>query len=454
MRAFFFGLFQDLLIIAAILLAGLARYHLEPYEFYSTQRGIVAVGVVYLIYKACFHYFNLYQVKLHLSLREFVNRLLTVNIVALVVLTILYYAYPPLVIGRGILALSVIFVMFFTTLYRFLWGWLSRDVAFSNNLLVLGAQEAARVVLEEVEKYRHSGYDVIGVLAKDPQRVGERFFRNHRIIGTFDDLAAIAERRRVDMIVMALDRAAGAVPLDTLMMLKLSGVRILESTQFHEQFTGKIVLEGLRSSWFLFSDGFTMSRFSQVVKRVFDLLMSAMLFLTTLPLTAAVVLLIKLTSRGPIFYKQERMGLNGKSFMLYKFRSMREDSETAGPVWASENDPRVTRIGRFIRRFRVDEIPQVLNVIRGEMSFVGPRPERPFFVEKLSRVIPYYHQRHLVKPGITGWAQVRYPYGSSIEDAREKLQLDLYYIKNVNLWFDIKIMMETVGVVLGKMKVH
>lgn len=452
-RSFVFTLFQDIFLLLAILSACAVRYAIEPFSLYTGQK-IGAALVVFVVYKLSFHYFNIYQINLHISLREFVTQLLIVNIVALIFLTILFYIYPPLIIGRGILSLNVVFTMLFTTAHRLLWGALSKEVAFTKNLLILGAGASARVVLSEVTNYRHSGYRILGLLTADPDRVGEEVGEGIRILGVVDDLSKIGKEMDVDEIVVALQEARGNLPFKDLLEFKIRGVQIIDSTQFHERFTGKIILEGLRSSWFIFSEGFVVGRFAQLIKRVSDLLTALVLTILTAPLCLLVSLIIKLTSKGPILFRQERVGLGGKTFMLIKFRSMKVDSEKEGPVWAQANDPRVTLVGRFVRRFRIDEIPQIWNVVKGEMSFVGPRPERPYFVSKLSDSLPFYPQRHILKPGITGWAQVRFPYGATMEDAKEKLQRDLYYIKNISLGFDAKILVETIGVVLGKMKAH
>lgn len=452
-RAALFGLFQDFFLLVSILSACALRFSFEPYPLSLEQHGF-PILVTFIVFKASFHYFNLYEITLHLSLREFVTRLLVVNITGLVTLTMLYFFLPQLVIGRGILALTVIAVMVLSTTHRLLWGVFSTDVRFSKNVLVLGDGRNARIVLEEINGYPNSGYNVIGVASRDKEHVGQVYAYDARVVCAYSELVEFCRENTVDLVVVALDEARGQLPVEALVEVKVGGARVVEATQFHEQFRGKIVLEGLRSSWFIFSEGFVISRMTQVLKRTFDLTASFILLVLTAPLCFIVTILIKLTSPGPILYRQERVGLRGRTFILYKFRSMRTDSEVNGPQFAQENDPRVTSIGRFIRRFRVDEIPQILNVFNGEMSFVGPRPERPFFVRDLSQQIPFYSQRHVVKPGITGWAQVRYPYGANFEDSKEKLQLDLYYIKNLSVGFDLKILFETVGVVLGKMKVH
>jgi sugar transferase (PEP-CTERM system associated) len=226
-------------------------------------------------------------------------------------------------------------------------------------------------------------------------------------------------------------------------------VRVEDATTTYERLTGKILIDDLKPSWLVFSDGFRASRITRFVKRMLDLSLSLLGFLLAAPLMAATAIAIKLDSHGPTLYSQERVGENGRIFTVFKFRSMRLDAEAGGgPIWARDNDERVTRIGRFIRRTRLDELPQLWNVMRGDMSFVGPRPERPFFVEQLAREIPFYLQRHAVKPGLTGWAQVKYRYGSTIEDAMEKLRYDVYYIKHMSIVFDLTIVLDTVKVIL------
>jgi len=232
----------------------------------------------------------------------------------------------------------------------------------------------------------------------------------------------------------------------------MKGIDIIEDIGFYEGITGKILVDKLRPSWLIFSAGFEQARLQLAFKRVYELVTAAAVLIILLPVIVAVAVAVKLDSRGPVFFKQERVGQNGEIFTVYKFRSMREDAEEqTGPVWAAGDDDRVTRVGRFLRKTRLDEVPQLFNVVRGHMSFVGPRPERPFFVEQLSKEIPYYVKRHAVKPGITGWAQVRYSYGASVEDAKEKLQYDLYYVKNLSLLLDLEVIIDTFKVVvLGK----
>jgi sugar transferase (PEP-CTERM system associated) len=230
---------------------------------------------------------------------------------------------------------------------------------------------------------------------------------------------------------------------------KFSGIEVVDAPSFYEDLTGKLLIEDITPSWFIFSNGFKMTPAMRYYKRALDIFFSMLGLLMVMPFIPLLALAVKLDSRGPIFFRQVRVGEREKRFVLYKFRTMREDAETTtGAIWAQSNDPRITRVGRFLRTTRLDEIPQLYNVLRGDMSFIGPRPERPEFIEMLSKIIPYYTERHFVKPGISGWAQVRYPYGASVEDAIEKLRYDLYYIKNISLVLDIVIIIETVKVML------
>ena len=257
----------------------------------------------------------------------------------------------------------------------------------------------------------------------------------------------IDDFRHIDQIVIAVEEEANLI-VDQFLAWKAAGVPVLDFITFLERETGRVNLTWTKSDWLLYSDGFNFRPFDLVMKRILDVSVSALLLLLTLPTLLVVSLLIKLEDQGPIFYRQERIGLNGRSFWILKFRTMRVDAEKAGAQWASKSDPRVTRIGNILRRGRIDEIPQLINVLRGEMALVGPRPERPVFVERLAKDIRHYQLRHSVKAGVTGWAQINYPYGASVEDARNKLEYDLYYLKHFSFLRDISIMLQTLRVVI------
>jgi sugar transferase (PEP-CTERM system associated) len=265
----------------------------------------------------------------------------------------------------------------------------------------------------------------------------------------FEPLCRIAEAEGASSIIVALDQKRGVLPYRELLQCKMKGMDVIDGESFYERVTGKLLVEKITPSWLIFSDGFQKSAFSKLSKRFVGLVISSLMLILASPLLLLTAIAIKLDSRGPVIYKQERVGEGGKIFHLYKFRSMVADAEKqTGPVWADKDDPRVTRVGKVIRKLRLDELPQAWNVFNGDMSFVGPRPERPFFVEKLKQEIPYYNERFTVKPGVTGWAQIKYPYGASKQDALEKLKYELYYIKNMSFIFDLIIIFHTVKIVL------
>jgi sugar transferase (PEP-CTERM system associated) len=269
------------------------------------------------------------------------------------------------------------------------------------------------------------------------------------VIGLTEQLEAIVKREGIDRIVVAMGERRGQLPTEGLLQLSLAGnVSIEEGATFYERVSGRVSLNMIRPSWLIFSGRGRQAKLTTISRNTVHWLVALIGFLLCVPIMIVTALFIKLDSRGPVFYKQERVGKNGRRFVLMKFRSMKVDAEKSGPVWASKSDDRTTRVGRIIRKVRIDETPQFLNILKGEMSFVGPRPERPHFVAQLAEEIPYYEQRHLIAPGLTGWAQIKYPYGASIEDARQKLQYDLFYIKNYSLILDAIIMFETIKIIL------
>jgi sugar transferase (PEP-CTERM system associated) len=317
---------------------------------------------------------------------------------------------------------------------------------FSRRVLVLGAGERAKQIENLRRASDRQGVTLVGFIdiGIDTQAVTEA-----KIIRPNVPLRTLVERFAAEELVIAIDDRRKGLPVDEILDCKMHGIRILDEATFLERQLGKIRLDALHPSGVIFADGFTQAVIRRGEKRLFDLLASSFLLLLALPIMLVTALLIFMESGAPIFYTQQRVGLRGRCFDVIKFRSMRQDAEVDGKaVWASKEDSRVTRVGRFIRKTRIDELPQLLNVLKGDMSFVGPRPERPQFVEELARVIPYYDLRHHVKPGITGWAQVSYPYGSSIKDSREKLQYDLYYLKNYSVFLDVNILLQTIQVIL------
>ncbi len=367
-------------------------------------------------------------------------------------------------ISLGIIALAVIdFVLAADTFWRstlfytmcFAIGLLVVDRMFLNSFLgssafrrrvmVLGAGDRAQRLRELGDK-PETGFAIVSYIAmNEPERVVEEAIAREAI----HDLGRFVENLGVSEVVLALQERRNALPLPDLLRIKTKGVHVNDFSSFLERETGRVDLDTVNPSWLIFSDGFSSGRvISSAFKRLFDIAASLLLLLLTFPIIAIFALLVKLDSKGPAFFKQERVGLYGEPFYLIKLRSMRTDAEKDGAKWAEENDPRVTRLGRFIRKVRIDELPQTWSVLKGNMSFVGPRPEVPKFVDDLQEEIPFYGERHMVKPGITGWAQINYPYGASTEDSRKKLEYDLYYAKNYTPFLDLVILLQTVRVVL------
>ena len=323
----------------------------------------------------------------------------------------------------------------------------SASVVQQTRILVFGVGAAAAAVASTLRK-RDPNANIVGFVAGPNE--GEPAVPAADIIALRGTLPELMARLGADEVVVALtERRAGSMPLRQLLDCKVSGIKVYDLATHFEKTLGQIRLDYLNASWLIFGDGFNQGAWRTAVKRVFDILSATLLILISAPVMLLAALVIKLESPGPALYRQERVGQNGRSFSIAKFRSMRTDAEKDGkPRWASANDDRVTRVGQVIRRLRIDELPQLFNVLKGDMSLVGPRPERPFFVEQLTQDIPFYALRHSVKPGVTGWAQVRYAYGATVEDSQEKLQYDLYYLKNHTLFLDLVVLIETVGVVL------
>jgi len=391
---------------------------------------------------------GLYDIESQRGVRALLQRLGLSFGLGLMAMSLLFYLVPSLLVGRGAFLLSFGLALLGILLSRALFLRWAHTGTLKASALVIGTGSRAAQVESLLAKRGHaSGTQVVGYL---PLGGSHHFVDHARILDTRESLPDLVKRLKVSEIILAVrDRRGGGMPVQDLLECKLRGINILELSSFFERENGHLQLDSMNASWMILADGFTQGMLRDTVKRLFDLLVSAAMLVVALPIMVLTALLIKLESPGPVLYRQERVGQGGRSFTILKFRSMRSDAEKDGkPRWAGQNDSRVTLVGRFIRRTRIDELPQVFNVFFGEMSFVGPRPERPYFVQDLTQKIPYYGVRHTVKPGITGWAQVRYPYGATDEDAMHKLQYDLYYVKNHSLFLDLMILFQTAQVVL------
>jgi sugar transferase (PEP-CTERM system associated) len=443
-----FGLIacETVVIFGCIYTAAVIRFGLE--DAYTGGKGLWKAGLIALVTQVCLYFADLYDFRVIADRRElFVRAVQALGATALV-LAGLYYWFPELVIGRFVFATATMLIVALVFGWRLVFEWAMRRIGPRDRLLLVGTSEGAVRLARELHERRDLGVAIVGFIDPDPERVGAPVI-NPGVIGTIEDIPAIVRARSVDQVVVSLSDARGKLPMEKLLEMKLDGVQFEHLASVYEKYTGKIAVENLRPSWLIFSEGFRKSRLHQVSKRLMDIALAAIGLVLAAPLMLIVAIAVKATSRGPIVYRQQRVGLHGRVFQAFKFRSMQEDAERdTGAVWASKDDNRVTRVGRILRQTRLDELPQLWNVLSGHMSLVGPRPERPEFVAELTRQIPFYGQRHSVRPGLTGWAQVRYTYGASVEDAMEKLQYDLFYIKNMSLALDLFIIVKTVKTVL------
>jgi sugar transferase (PEP-CTERM system associated) len=432
------------MIVAVYLRLGVADGDFELIERY----GFYKAGLATFFCLTAFYLYDLYDFVVMHDRRELVLRLIQALGLAWVALAFASYALPQLMIGRGVWLIALPLALGLTVTWRVLIHWFLGHPEIGERILIVGSGDAAIEIAREVLGRRDAGYRILGFVDSNPELVGKSLI-NPRVVGLTNELEQIVKREGVDRIVVSMGERRGQFPSDQLLRLSLSGdVSIEEGASFYERLTGRVHLDMLRPSWLIFSSRGRQARMNAFARSVFHRTVALLGAILSLPIAILTAILIKIDSRGPVLYRQERVGRQGRPFTVLKFRSMRVDAEKDGPVWARTEDDRTTRVGRIIRKIRVDEIPQFWNILKGEMSFVGPRPERPHFVSQLAEEIPYYEQRHLIAPGLTGWAQIKYPYGSSIEDARQKLQYDLYYIKNQSLTLDAAILFETVKTIL------
>ncbi|MBI1761374.1 MAG: TIGR03013 family PEP-CTERM/XrtA system glycosyltransferase [Acidobacteria bacterium] len=446
-RTFLLMLFEGALIYGCGLMAILLRFGADAGAVLTQRQGLLKLLVAMAVTQGAFYLFDLYDFGMIRRLSVLAIRLCQALGLAAMLLALLFYLLPHLMLGRGVFLTQLALMLTIMTGWRLIARWLLGHPRLAERVIILGTEQQAIDLAREVLNRREAGYEVVGFIGDDPALIGKSLI-NPCVIGTADDLEAVTRRYNADRIVVALTDRRGRMPLDTLLNLKLRDDVVVEDwANFFERLTGKISTDRLQPSQLIFADNMRWIRFYRRVRRVADIIIASIGLVLSAPLMLLTALLIKLESAGPIFYSQERVGQHDQPFHIIKFRSMRTDAEKNGAVWASKDDPRVTRVGRIIRKLRIDELPQFINVLRGEMSMIGPRPERRQFVQQLSEVLPYYSQRHLVKPGITGWAQVCYPYGASVEDARMKHQYDLYYIKNQSPLLDAVILFETLRVV-------
>jgi sugar transferase (PEP-CTERM system associated) len=431
--------FETALIVTAIIVAA----HIHG----AILSGAGAVWQVLFITSICalsFYYNDLYDFTADHSAGPLGFRVLRAAGAAAIALGLITALAPTVAIGGGAMLTAFGIILLIVPAWRLAFESVSSDAHLGERVLILGTGPTARLVARHIAVHRDFGYTVVGYVDDTNHTAAAP------LLGGTDQLTHIIDEHRIDRIVVTLADGRGRLPIRELLQAKLAGIRVEEGATTYERMTGKVLIDQLKPSWLVFSDGFKASRVTRAAKRVLDVVFASAGLITGAPLMLLTALAIRLDSSGAVLYRQERVGQHGRTFTLFKFRSMRTDAENGTPVWARSNDSRVTRVGRFIRLTRLDEMPQLWNVLKGDMSFIGPRPERPFFVDQLCAALPFYEQRHAVRPGVTGWAQVRYHYGASIEDAAEKLQYDLYYIKHLSIAFDLTIFLDTVKVILAR----
>ncbi len=420
---------------------------LHSESWYTTQYIILASFFFSTILSLCLVGIGLYRRNLGSNDYELLSRCAVAFAAAIFILVSIYYIFPQFIIARSVLLYALVFAFSGMMFCRFIFKRLVGKKVLRKKILIIGTGNNAKKVLDSNHGYIHRGFEIIGCYAIEETKIDDS---KEVIFDNKQKIIDICKQHKVDEIVIALDDRRSKMPLIELLDCKISGIEIVDLLSFYEREKAYLDLENLQPSWMLFSDGFAQSGFRSIVKRIVDILASLGLLLLSLPimLLTALAIIIESGIKAPIFYKQLRVGENNKNFKVIKFRSMKIDAEKQGVQFAKTNDSRVTRVGHYLRQYRIDELPQIINVLKGEMSFVGPRPERPMFVEKFEDSISYYRERHRIKPGITGWAQLCYPYGENEYDATQKLQYDLYYVKNYSLFLDLTIILHTVEVVL------
>lgn len=435
----------DLLLAALALVIGNAM-HSNTQDISNIAGPAGASMLAFVLLTVFSSYFcEIYRWEKALSWADLAARTAVAMTLAFFMLSAYFYLLPVAMIERGVLSYSLLVFGVLQLLAHLFFMEMVRLPVLSRRVLVLGVGSLAESI-EKLLVTQAGSYFFVGFVRPEAE---QSMVPLSDIIGNISEISDVIERERISHLVVALTEKRGVLPVKELLRNKLNGVNIVDAVTFYEEITRKLPVEDIQPSWFLYSTGFQITPFQYFIKRVVGIAISSCGILLLLPFLPVVGLLIRLDSPGPVFFRQIRVGERDKLFSIYKFRTMRQDAEkNCGAVWSPEDDPRITRVGKLLRKTRIDELPQLYNVLRGDMSLVGPRPERPEFVERLNEVIPYYSTRHFVKPGVTGWAQIWYPYGASDEDALEKLRYDLYYIKNYTLGLDFLIMLETVKVVL------
>lgn len=439
-----------ILLVVDAALVGLAFVISHFLRFGILEAVCIKYPLQFILLSACylsaFYIFDLYESYIRFKGADFLSRLVFSILSGFSFTAMISYMFPFWYIGRGLVFLSALQVFVYIFIWRSFFDRVRLSKVRRKMVLILGAGRAGHYICESIRS--NSSFEIAGFLDDDPEKY-DKHVCDTPIIGRTEDVVRLVGQKKVDIVVVAITHEKKAELLRLLLAVKLKGVEIYDVPTIYEELTGKLPIAHLRDGWVVFASFSAMGRSIYIhIKRAHDVALALLGLVLAAPIIIITALLIKLTSPGPVFFKQKRVGLDEKIFTIYKFRSMVSNAEMNGAVFAQVNDSRVTPLGSFIRKSRIDEIPQLWNVLKGDMSFVGPRPERPEFVKGFKERIPYYSLRHIVKPGVTGWAQVRWRYGASEEDALEKLKYDMYYLKNISFLLDLQIVLKTINVVI------
>ena len=434
---------EALLVGACFLVACVALMGQDTYLGLIYEQGLLKISGLTVLIVVLSYYFDLYEPQIVSVPFEIYFRILLVLGFSCFILASILFFVPEMSIASYVYALSFALLTPALIFWRKAYEHIVNLPMFRERVFVLGSGEQARSLVHILETRRDIGMEVVGWQNLQGEPETRKAF-------WIDSLSRLAEKPGVHRVIIAVEDSRNELPMQELLNIRFQGVTVEKVGDLRERLSGKIQLDGLRPSAFLYTEGFRIRRSQQFTRQLVSMAAAALGLLLFLPFFPLVVLLIRLTSPGPIFFRQTRVGVGGRNFYVYKFRSMFTDAEAAGARWATKNDPRVTKFGMFMRKTRIDEVPQLWNVLRGDMGFVGPRPERPEFIPMLEEALPFYYMRHLIRPGLTGWAQVRYGYGATLAETKEKLEYDLYYIKHMSLGLDLLIMFETIKTIVRR----
>ena len=411
---------------------------------------VLRIVLITVVCQVCLYYNDLYDFEVASTIPEISIRLLQALGITSIALAAIYYLFPLVILDQKIYVLSIIFLMVFIVLWRIGYIQMLNRGMFNEKIIILGSSSLALDIYNVISRTIDCGYTVTNIIPDNEDENQDLNLPEEIVKPKGEEtLCSLSLKTDIKKIVVALKEKRGNFPIQELVQCRTAGVEVLEGSTFYEMLTGKVLVRKINPSWLIFSEGFRKSKFKTRLKRFEDIFLSSIMLFLLSPLLLIVAVLIKIDSKGPVLFAQDRVGRDKKEYMMHKFRSMVEDAEKkTGPVWAGDNDSRITRVGRVIRKYRIDELPQLWEVMIGKMSLVGPRPERKHFTDQLEKQIPFYAQRFNVKPGLTGWAQVCYDYGATVEDAVEKLNYELFYIKNMSLTLDIVIILKTIKTVL------